>query len=202
MHALFRFLDITCAGAVPVEEFSDAVYGPMRPAQLGLVQAAFEARPPAHAWRGLPLHHTHALLHSVAAPARRCVRESAFGRSLGGWKRAGSRWKARSARVQAIRGALGGSMDVSEALKLFDCKTHPDHLGGARSKAALIGDFVDAIGGNELTWPEFQRYYRAVAACVSPEDFEQMVRALRRACCHRAFIHRVRAVSGSRGVSG
>lgn len=45
-HALFRFLDTACAGAVPVEELSDAIYGPLRPAQLGLVQAAFEARPP------------------------------------------------------------------------------------------------------------------------------------------------------------
>lgn len=72
-------------------------------------------------------------------------------------------------------------MDVNEAVKLFDCKTHPDHLAGSKSKAALICDFVDAIGGNQVTWPEFQRYYRAVAACVSTEDFERLVRP---ACPH------------------
>jgi hypothetical protein len=80
--------------------------------------------------------------------------------------------------VQAIRNSLNGNLDINEAIKLFDCKNHPDYISGLKSKSTLIADFMVVMGGNEIGWPEFQRYYRAVSACVSPRDFEQMVRQM------------------------
>jgi hypothetical protein len=77
--------------------------------------------------------------------------------------------------LQAINDSFAGNMDVNQVVKLFDCKNHPDHLNGMKSKATLIGEFMDTVTGDELTWPAFQRYYRSVAACVTESQFHQMV---------------------------
>lgn len=42
VHGLFRFLDTSCSGWLPADEVSDAIYGPMDPAQLQLIQRTYE----------------------------------------------------------------------------------------------------------------------------------------------------------------
>ena len=46
IHALFRFLDVHCAGALPPDELADAIYGPPAKAQAELVRYAFQVREP------------------------------------------------------------------------------------------------------------------------------------------------------------
>lgn len=94
-------------------------------------------------------------------------------------------------RLQTINDSVAGNMDVNEVVKLFDCKNHPDHLCGRKSKATLIGEFMDTVTGDELTWPAFQRYYRSVAACVTESQFDQMVRRLFSTCRHAGTFREV-----------
>jgi hypothetical protein len=46
VHSLFRFLDTSCCGFLPADEVSDAIYGPMDPAQMRLIQETYEVSSP------------------------------------------------------------------------------------------------------------------------------------------------------------
>ena len=78
--------------------------------------------------------------------------------------------------MQTVSDTIGGNLDLNDVARLFDCKNHPDHLSGLKSKATLVREFMDAISCDEVLAARFANYHRSVAACTTESQFDAMVR--------------------------
>jgi hypothetical protein len=69
-----------------------------------------------------------------------------------------------------------GNLDTTSVSRLLDCKNHPDHLCGMKSKSTLAREFLDVVAtSDEVMWPAFAGYHRSVAACTTDSQFDAMV---------------------------
>jgi hypothetical protein len=87
--------------------------------------------------------------------------------------------------LQVVSDTFQGNTDTRAVSRLYDARSHPDHLCGMKSRSQIAREFVDAVaagGCDEVLWPRFAAYHRSVAACTTESQFHASVRthALRR----------------------